>query len=90
MRGRIDDRPARLNDSAGSKTSGLQAALPHDMENGLPAGDKIISDYAATADQARSLGRNFERSNFCPTITAYAKHERTAIGVIVACNAGRQ
>jgi hypothetical protein len=49
MHGRIDDRPARLNDSAGSKVSGLQAALPHDMENGLPAADKIISDYAAVA-----------------------------------------
>ena len=49
LRGRIDDCLARLNDSARSKASGLQVALPHDMENDLPAGYKVISDYAAVA-----------------------------------------
>ena len=66
MRGRIDDRPARLNDSAGSKASGLQAALPHDMENDLPAGDKIISDYAAVASPPHSFRTHDCAAPFTP------------------------
>src|SRR5689334_15388711 len=49
MRSGINDAPAGLNDGAGSKLGGLQAAAPHDVEHGFPTGDKIIGDDAAMA-----------------------------------------
>ena len=88
MRGRIDDRPARLNDSAGSKASGLQAALPHDMENSLPPGDKIISDYTAVASPPRGFRTHDCAAPFTPLIEQEPEastklHRERIVGIVM-------
>ena len=55
MRGGIGDRPTGLNDGARCRAGRLQAALPHNVENGFPAGDKIIGDNAPVASPPYSL-----------------------------------
>ena len=66
MRSGIDDTPARLNEGAGGQVSGLEAALPHDMENGLPAGDQIVSDYAAVTSPPYGFGAHDRAAPFAP------------------------
>src|SRR5947199_6027208 len=68
MRSGIDDRPAGLNHSARSKSSRLQATLPHDVENGFPAGDKIIGDNAAMASPPYCLRTHYRAAPFASLI----------------------
>jgi hypothetical protein len=55
LRSGIDDHPAGLNGSARSEASRLQAARPHDVEDGFAASDKIIGDNAPMASPPHSF-----------------------------------
>src|SRR5579883_742024 len=46
---RINNHPVRLDDGAPRQVGRLQAALPHNVENSLAAGDEMIGDDAPVA-----------------------------------------
>ena len=85
--------PAWLNQSAGGQLSSLEAALPHDMKNGLSAGDQIVSDYAAVASPPYGFRTHDRGAPFAPrieeTLEARVKLRRKSIvGVIVEALVG--
>jgi hypothetical protein len=65
---RVDDRPVGLNDSAQSKSSRLQAALPHEVENGFSRRDKIVGDDAAVASPPHCLRTHYRAAPFASLI----------------------
>ena len=64
----IEDRAAPLNDSARSKAGRLPTAQPHDVENGLPAGDEIIANDAPVAAPPHGFRTHDRTAPFAPLL----------------------
>jgi hypothetical protein len=64
----IDDRAAGLNESARSKVGRLQATVPHNVENSLPTGDKIIGDDAAVTSPPYGLRTHYRAAPFASLV----------------------